>query len=359
MWVRNDMAGIREIILSIREGKNMLLKTDKCYIVAEIGGNFTDLETAKLLIDQAAECGVDAVKLQTYRAETLVSGSAVFDMENIKGISQVEYFKKYEIDEEMHRQIYRYAKEKGLDIFSTPTHYTDVMMLEKLGTDIYKIGADDAVNIPFLKKVAALNKPIMLSTGMCTLDEVKMAVNAVLEVGNPQLIIMHTVSLYPTRDEYVNLNVLNTFFREFPEFVIGYSDHTLGVDACIYAAAMGAKVIEKHFTFDKNADGPDHILSADKEDMMRLVAAVRQFETMRGNGIKMPMSDEVKNRRNNRKSIIAIRDIKKGEIFSEDNIDIKRPGMGMAPRFYEEVIGKRAAKDMEKDTLLQWTDIEA
>lgn len=336
----------------------MRIGKEKCYIIAEIGGNFTDFDTAVKLIDQAKRSGVDAVKLQTYRAETLVSGSAMFDMENIKAVPQSEYFKKFEIDAEMHRKIYQYARDKELEIFSTPTHYTDVALLEELGTDMYKIGADDAVNLPFLKKVAALGKPIMLSTGMCTLEEVKMAVNTILEAGNPQLVIMHTVSLYPTRDEYVNLNVLNTFRREFPEFTIGYSDHTLGVDACIYAAVMGAKVLEKHFTYDKYADGPDHILSATEEEMTRLVKAVRQFECMKGNGIKMPVSDEVKNRRNNRKSVIATKNIKKGEKFTEQNLDIKRPGTGIAPKYYECILGKTALSDISKDTFIDWTDIK-
>lgn len=330
---------------------------DKCYIIAEIGGNFTDYETAVRLIDAAKRSGVDAVKLQTYRADTLVSGSAVFDMENIKGVPQVEYFKKFEISKDLHCKIYAYAKQAGLQIFSTPTHYTDVEMLEELGTDIYKVGADDAVNIPFLKKLARLGKPLMLSTGMCTLEEVKTSVNAILEEGQSDLIIMHTVSLYPTRDEYVNLNVIKTLMREFPEFVIGYSDHTLGVDSCIYAAAMGAKVIEKHFTYDKGADGPDHILSATEEEMTHLVRAVRQFEIMAGNGIKMPVNDEVKNRKNNRKSVITTKAVKKGEIFTEENLDIKRPGTGISPRWYEEILGKRASCDMERDTLLSWTDI--
>lgn len=335
----------------------MEIGKDICYIIAEIGGNFTDYETAVRLIDEAQQSGVNAVKLQTYRAETMVSGTAMFDMENIKGVLQKDYFKKYEISEEMHRQIYAYAREKGLDIFSTPTHYTDVEMLEELGTDIYKIGADDATNIPFLRKIARLHKPVMLSSGMCTLEEVKQAVNAILEEGNSHIILMHTVSLYPTREEYVNLNVLKTFQREFPELAIGYSDHTLGVDACIYAAVMGAMVLEKHFTYDKNAEGPDHILSATKEEMTRLVKAVRQFEAMKGNGVKLPVSDEVKNRRNNRKSLITIRPVKAGETFTEANLDVKRPGRGLAPVYYEAVMGKRAIRDLETDTLIDWTDI--
>ncbi len=329
----------------------------RCYIVAEIGGNFTDYETAVRLIDDAKECGVDAVKLQTYRAETLVDGTAVFDMENIKGVLQKDFFKQYEISDELHEEVYKYAREKGLEIFSTPAHDTDLELLEKLGTDIYKIGADDAVNTPFLKKVASIGKPIMLSTGMCTLDEVKQSVNTILESGNTNLIIMHTVSLYPTKDEFVNLNVIKSLQREFPDFTIGYSDHTIGVEACIYAAVLGAKVIEKHFTYDKHAEGPDHMHSADKNDMKRLVNAVRQYECMCGNGIKAPVDDEVKNRRNNRKSVITICDIKEGEIFTEKNLDVKRPGIGIEPQFYEKILGKRALRDLKKDTMIHWSDI--
>ena len=335
----------------------MELEKERCYIVAEIGGNFTDYETAVRLIDQARRCGVDAVKLQTYRAETLVNGKAVFDMETIKGVRQIDYFKKYEISAELHRRIYAYARAAELEIFSTPTHYTDLELLEELGTDVYKIGADDAVNLPFLKRVASLGKPVMLSTGMCTLDEVKMGLNAILETGNSKVVIMHTVSLYPTGDEFVNLNVLKTFQKEFPGFLIGYSDHTLGVDACLYAAVMGAKVLEKHFTYDKRAEGPDHILSATEEEMTGLVKAVRQFERMRGTGVKFPRGDEVKNRKNNRKSVITTCNIAKGETFTEANLDIKRPGTGIAPKYYEQILGKRAAADLGADTLLGWTDI--
>lgn len=335
----------------------MFGKSDRIYIVAEIGGNFTDYETAVRLIDQAKISGVDAVKLQTYRGKTVASHLAVFDMENTGVVSQLEYFKKFEIDEELHHKIFKYAKEKGLDIFSTPAHITDVEMLERLGADVYKIGADDVTNIPFLKGIARLHKPIMLSTGMCVMQEIHDAVNAILEEGNNQIVVMHVVSLYPTRSEYVNLEAIHTLQREFPQFTIGYSDHTLGVDSCIFAAVMGAKVIEKHFTYDKKADGPDHMLSATCEEMKLLVEKVRLFEQMRGNGIKQPMGDEVKNRKNNRKSIVSVRAIKQGERIEEQDIDIKRPGTGIEPKYREFIIGKRAARDIEEDFLLQWPDL--
>lgn len=335
----------------------MFGKSDRIYIVAEIGGNFTDYETAVRLIDQAKKSGADAVKLQTYRGATVASRLAVFDMENTGVVSQLEYFKKFEISEELHQRIFEYAKEKGLDIFSTPAHITDVEMLERLGVDVYKIGADDVTNIPFLKNIAKLHKPIMLSTGMCIMQEIHDAVNAILEEGNNQIAIMHVVSLYPTRPEHVNLEAIHTLQREFPQFTIGYSDHTLGVDSCIFAAVMGAKVIEKHFTYDKAADGPDHMLSATCEEMKQLVDKVRLFEQMKGNGIKLPMGDEVKNRKNNRKSIVSVRAIKQGERIEEKDIDIKRPGTGIAPKYKEMIIGKRAARDIEEDFLLQWSDL--
>lgn len=337
---------------------NKFNNTGKAYIVAEIGGNFTDYETAVKLIDHAKESGVDAIKLQTYRADTISSKNAVFDMENTGIVAQSELFKKYEISEEMHRQIFAYAKEKGLDIFSTPSHATDVEMLERIGADVYKIGADDVTNLSFLKYIAGLHKPIMLSTGMCTLDEVKDAVNAIIEEGNTDIVIMHVVSLYPTKPQYVNLEAIRTLQKEFPQFAVGYSDHTLGVDSCIFAAVMGAKVIEKHFTYDKNADGPDHMLSATKDDMRHMVDKIRLYEQMRGDGIKRPMGDEVKNRRNNRKSIICVRDMKKGEVIMENDIDIKRPGFGISPKCKDMLIGRRAMRDIEEDAVLQWSDLE-
>ncbi len=331
---------------------------EKCYIVAEIGGNFIDYNIAVNLIDQAKKSGADAVKLQTYRADTIASKQAMFDMENTGIALQKDYFRKYELSEEIHRKVFEYAKKQGLDVFSTPSHMTDVEMLERLGTDIYKIGADDATNIPFLKNIAKLKKPIMLSTGMCTLYEVHDAVEAILEEGNSDIIIMHVVSLYPTAQQFVNLEAIRTLQKEFPQFTIGYSDHTLGIDSCIFAAVMGAKVIEKHFTYDKKADGPDHILSATYEEMKQLVEKIRLFEQMRGNGIKMPMGDEIKNRKNNRKSVVNVREIEKGERIQETDIDIKRPGFGIPPKYSNLLIGKKAVRDIDKDSILQWVDFE-
>jgi len=327
------------------------------YIIAEIGGNFTTYEEAKNLIDAAKEAGVDCIKLQTYRAETLSTKKAMFDMENTGKISQYEFFKKHELSKELHRMIFDYAQNKGLDWFSTPAHQTDVDMLEALGVKAFKIGADDAVNIPFLKYIGKKDLPIYLSTGMCTLEEIKASVATILGTGNNKIVIFHTISGYPTYPEHVNLKVIKTLQIEFPEFLIGFSDHTLSALASICAVVMGAKVIERHFTLNKNATGPDHMLSSDPKEMKYLVESIRTVEKMLGSAVKAPIGPEIKNIINNRKSIVTTRNIKKGEVFNNGNISIKRPGGGIQPKFFEEIIGRKVSRDMKEDTLIAWEDI--
>lgn len=332
-------------------------RTDRCYIIAEIGGNFTTFEQAQRLIDAAHGCGVDAVKLQTYRADTVASTKAIFDMENTGVASQHDLFKKYEINEALHHDVFKYAEYKGLDWFSTPSHETDVELLEKCGVGAHKIGSDDAVNLPFLRNVARTGKPLMLSTGMCTLEEVQESVAAILAEGNENLTLLHAVTSYPTHAKNVNLAAMQTLMQAFPKLDIGYSDHTLSPIACLCAVAMGARVIEKHFTWDKNADGPDHKLSADPAEMKWLVEAVRAFEIMHGSGIKRPADSEKTTRRNNRKSIVLSRNVKAGERLSEEDIAIKRPGYGIGPKYFEQVVGRTVAADMEKDEVLNWNNL--
>jgi N,N'-diacetyllegionaminate synthase len=329
-------------------------KANRCYIIAEIGGNFTTLEQAKRLVDAAAACGVDAVKLQTYRADTVASKKAVFDMENTGITSQHTLFKKYEVDEALHREVFSYAGEKGLDWFSSPSHESDVDMLERLNVGAHKIGSDDAVNLPFLRYVARLGKPIILSTGMCTLEEVSESVGVILGEGNDRLILLHAITSYPTHPENVNLGAMQAMMEAFPRIDIGYSDHTLSPVACLAAAAMGAKVLERHFTYDKNADGPDHMLSADPEEMKWLVDAVREFEVMRGSGIKFPANSEKITRINNRKSIVLTRPVIEGDTLTREHLAIKRPGYGIPPKYLDQVIGRSVACTMEADDVLLW-----
>jgi len=333
-------------------------RPSRCYIIAEIGGNFTTLEQAKILIDAAAQCGVDAIKLQTYRADTVSSKHAIFNMENTGVTSQYELFKKYEIDEALHQDIFNHIQSKGLDWFSTPSHELDVDLLERLGVGIHKIGSDDASNLPFLRYVARTGKPIMLSTGMCTLGEVREAVNAILEEGNDQLTLLHAITSYPTPPEHVNLRAMQTMMREFPELDVGYSDHTIGTIACICAASMGARVLEKHFTHDKSADGPDHMLSADPMEMKSIVDAVRTYEMMRGNGIKRPADSESTTRINNRKSITLTHTIAEGEILTLAHLAIKRPGYGIPPKHLHQLIGRTVSRAMAQDDVLSWEDLQ-
>jgi len=332
-------------------------RKDRCYIIAEIGGNFTALEDAKRLIDEAAATGADAVKLQTYRAKTLSSKKAIFDMENTGVTSQFELFQKYEIDEDLHREIFDYAGSKGLDWFSTPSHSTDADMLERVGVGVFKVGSDDAYNIPFLKDLARRGKPVMMSTGMCTLDEVKESVAAMLETGNRQIMLLHAITSYPTHPDSVNLLAIQTLAKTFPGLDVGYSDHTLNPLACIAAVAMGARIIEKHFTWDKNAEGPDHMLSADPAEMTELVKSIRLVEQMLGDGIKQPAPGEAKTRRNNRKSIVLEKNIDAGETLTAAHLAIKRPGTGIAPKHFDSLIGRTTRRALAAEEVLNWDDL--
>ncbi len=334
------------------------LLNGKCYIIAEIGGNFQTFQEAKKLVDLACETGVDAIKLQTYRSETMVTKTARFDLDNVGNMLQCELFKKYQIDIALHKKIFNYIDSKGLDWFSTPSHKTDVDMLEELNVVAHKLGADDATNLPLIRYVAKIGKPILLSSGYCTMEEVRDMINACLEVGNDKIILFHTVSNYPTYPEQVNLLAMQTLKREFPFLTVGFSDHTIGSTACFAAACMGAEVVEKHFTYDKKADGPDHQLSANPQEMSEIVNKIREFEVMKGTGAKRPVGKEITNRKKNRKSIVTIKPIKKGEKFTLKNIDIKRPGHGIEPKHFDITLGKTAFRDIAEDEVLETKDIK-
>jgi N-acetylneuraminate synthase len=290
--------------------------------------------------------------LQTYKADTIVTKTAKFDLDNVGEINQHDLFKKYQVDFSLHKKIFNYIDSKNLDWFSTPSHRTDVDMLDKLGVLAHKLGADDATNLPLIKYVASTNKPILLSSGMCTMEEVREMVNTCLELGNDKIILFHTVSNYPTYSDQVNLLAIQTLKREFPFLIVGFSDHTVGPIASFAAACMGAEVIEKHFTYDKNAKGPDHKLSANPEEMKEIVNNIREFEIMRGSGTKRPVGKEITNRWKNRKSIVTIKPIKKGEKLTIDNIDIKRPGNGIEPKYFDNIIGRNAVVGILEDSVL-------
>ncbi|MCP4613461.1 MAG: N-acylneuraminate-9-phosphate synthase [Planctomycetes bacterium] len=326
------------------------------YIIAEIGGNFLTFKQAKKLIDLAVSAGANAVKLQTYKAETISSKSAMYDMPNTGNANQFDLFKKYEIDIELHKTIWDYCEQKDIFVFSTPSHITDIELLEKVNCQAYKIGSDDACNIPFLEEIASTGKPIILSTGMCTMNEVRESVSAILGRHNSDLILLHCVTNYPAKTEHANLSVIPEMKKEFG-LPIGYSDHTLGNICCLGAAALGANLIEKHFTYDKNAEGPDHMLSSDPEEFEQMAKNIRVLEKAIGDGIKKPSAGELTTRINNRKSIVSVKTIAKGAVITREMIAIKRPGFGIQPKHINEIIGRIAKDDIKAEEPILWNQV--
>ena len=326
------------------------------FIIAEAGVNHNgDIELAKKLIDVASESGVDAVKFQTFKAEKLVSRDAPkADYQN-KAIgeeeSQFDMIKKLEIDYDAHRILIDYCSKKNIMFLSTPFDLESMDELDELGIEIFKVPSGEIDNFPYLKKVAKLGKPIILSTGMANLSEIEGALNVLYENGCKDITVLHCNTEYPTPVEDVNLNAMLTI-RDAFKVKIGYSDHTLGIEIPIAATAMGARVIEKHFTLDKNMDGPDHKASLEPNELKEMVKSIRNIELALGNGIKKPSKSEEKNKNIARKSIVALTKIKKGDLFTEDNITVKRPGNGISPMRWDEIIGKIANKDYKEDELI-------
>ena len=328
-----------------------------CYVIAEIGGNFETLSDGQRLIRLAKQAGCDAVKLQTFRADTVTSKKAMFYMENTGEMPQWTHFVKYELSKDDHRALFEFAQDSGLFAFSTPSHPTDVDMLEELDAPAYKIGSDDAVNLPLLEYVAAFGKPILLSTGMCTLEEVEESVATIRAQGNDDIILFHCTTNYPTHVESVNLGAMVTMQRAF-DFPVGYSDHTLGIDTCYAAAVLGAPILEFHFTDDKQGSGPDHMLSKDVAETTVLIQKLRELPVLLGDGVKKPAPSEAVTRENNRKSIVLTTDVAAGDRFTRENIDIKRPGTGIECKHWPDVLGKTARRDLAAEDVLNWDDVD-
>ena len=328
------------------------------FIIAEIGGNFSTFEQGRKLIDSAISCGANAVKIQTFKAENYVSKFATFTMPNVGGKKkQLEIIKELELDYKIQKKMFDYCKKKKIIFFSTPSHKTDVDFLEGIGNKIYKIGSDDLTNIPLMKYVAKLQKPTIISTGMSNFEEVYDVVKIFRREKNRQLAILHCVSMYPHEPKFANLNVIQMMKKKF-ELPIGWSDHTLGIETSVTAATMGANIVEKHFTLNKKAKGPDHAISADPIDLEKMVQNIRLMEKMRGNGLKSPAYCELGNRKNVRKSVVALKNIKKGTKITRNLLEIKRPGFGIPPNRIEEIVGKKTRKMIKMDMPIKYTDLE-
>lgn len=328
-------------------------------IIAEAGVNHNgNLQQARKLIDAAADAGVDFVKFQTFKANKLVTKSAkragYQDQNTGDKDSQYEMLKKLELSDEDHRELIKYCKEKGINFLSTGFDSESLTFLKSLGLELAKVPSGEITNLPYLKTMAKLFPRIVLSTGMADMEEVKQAYEVLLDFGaHPEnIIVLHCNTEYPTPMEDVNLKAMLHIKNEL-QTEVGYSDHTLGIEVPIAAVALGAKLIEKHFTLDRNLSGPDHRASLEPDELKSMVSAIRNIEkAVSGSGIKEPSSSEMKNKPVARKSIVASKAIKQGEVFTDDNITVKRPGTGTSPMIWDQIIGTRAEKDFEPDELI-------
>lgn len=326
------------------------------YIISEIGVNFKTLEDGIKLIDASISAGAHSVKIQTFKAENLASKNAIFDLPDIGKQSQYEIFKELEIPENIQYDLFLYAEKKNIPFFSTPSDKTDVNFLENLGIKLYKIGSDDANNIPFLEYIAQLKKPTIVSTGMCNMEEVVQINDVFSSYDNKKLILLHCVTKYPTEPQFVNLKAINTMKQKLG-IPIGYSDHSVGVEICKASVTLGANVIEKHVTLDKNQKGPDHILSATPNELNEIVEFSKLFYLSMGNGIKKPAECEDFTRKESRKSIVASNDIPKGMVLTSDMLVMKRPGHGIPPIHFKKLIGKVTKSSIKKDQMINWSDV--
>lgn len=335
------------------------MKMKHVLIIAEAGVNHNgSLDIAKKLIDKAVEAGVDIIKFQTFKSEKLVSKAArqaEYQQRNIgkKDEGQLAMLKKLELSETDHEELIAYCREKGIRFFSTAFDMDSIEYLHSLNLDLWKIPSGEVTNYPYLRKIAQYHEPVILSTGMCELSDIDAAVRVLVDFGvkKEQITILHCNTEYPTPYEDVNLRAMLEIRDRFGVNV-GYSDHTNGIEVPVAAVAMGATVIEKHFTLDKNMEGPDHKASLEPDELKAMVRAIRNIEKSLGSGHKSISESEKKNIEIARKSIVAACPIKKGEMFTEDNLTVKRPGNGISPMRWNEVVGKIAIKDFEEEEMI-------
>ncbi len=329
------------------------------FFIAEAGVNHNGkLDLALKLVDVAADAGADAIKFQTFRAEQVVTSAgkmADYQKKNIgKTESQIEMLRKLEFNESWYPKVISHCKKRGIIFMSTPHgHIESADFLNGLGVPVFKIGSGDLTNKPFLEHVSRFGKPMILGTGMATLSEVKDAATWIKGTGNKKIIFLHCTTNYPCPAKEVNLKAMQTMIKELPDIFVGYSDHTEGWLVSSVAVALGACVIEKHLTLDKNMKGPDHKASSNPEELKNTIKAIRSVPIVMGSSLKKPVENEMKVSLIVRKSLVAIKDIKKGDIFGPENIGIKRPGTGLTPRHYFSILSKTCLRNIRANTLIK------
>lgn len=329
----------------------------KTLIIAEAGVNHNgSLELAKKLVDKAVYANVDIIKFQTFTVEDLTTKNAQkaeYQKNNLSGEdTQHKMLKNLELKREEFIELKKYCHSSGIEFLSTAFDLRSIEFLNELGMKRWKIPSGEITNLPYLIKIAKSNKPIILSTGMSTMNDIRSAISILMHNGAGELTVLHCTTEYPTPFHDVNLNAMLTIKEEF-DVQVGYSDHTRGIEVSIAAVALGAEVIEKHFTLDRNMEGPDHKASLEPDELKAMVTSIRHIDLALGDGIKKPAESEKKNMAIARKSIIAKKDIKAGEVLSEENLTIKRPGHGISPMRWFEVIGKVASRDFQEDELIE------
>ncbi len=338
----------------VKIADRLIGNSEPCFIIAEAGVNHNgNINLAKKLIDVAKEAGADAVKFQTFKAEELLTKTAG-KAKHIEGeLSFFEMVKRLELGKKELQQIAEHAKRKGIIFLSTPTGEESVDLLSDLGVPAYKIASGDITNIPLLRYVAREKLPIILSTGMANLGEIEEALNAIYASGNKEVILLHCVASYPTPLEEVNLRVIETLKQAF-QVPVGFSDHTVSTVVPIVAVVLGASIIEKHFTLDKNLPGPDHKASASPDELRQIVHGIREFELASGSPIKKATKSEESTKLAFRRSIVARTHIPKGTKIKAPMLSFKRPAGGVSPQYVDSVIGKEAKSDIEPDQIIKW-----
>ena len=333
-----------------------------CYTIAEAGANHDgNLTKALKLIDAAIEGKADSVKFQTYKASKLVTKNApkYWDDGNPKE-TQFDVFKKLDtLTNDDWKQIFEYADKKNITCFSTPFDIDSVDLLYSLNVPAFKIASADITNIPLIKHVAEKKIPVFISTGMANKQEISEAIDVIQNKGNHDIIIMHCITSYPTKPEDANLEMIRTLQSEFPENIIGFSDHTLGTDIAVFSTFYGAKSIEKHFTFDNSlTTSPDHKLSLNPKEFAKMARQLELSNLSRGSPNRISFDAEAEAVKFARRSLVSTRKIPKNSIISEDMIDIKRPGTGILPKFYDKILGSKTVRDISEDEPITWEDLD-
>lgn len=349
------------MIKNIQIGSKCIGEKQPCFIIAEAGINHNGkLHFAKKLVDAAVHAGADAVKFQTFKAEGVVTDAAEvasYAKKNIKkNLTQLQMIKRYELPYETFRKLKTYCDRKKIVFLSTPHSFDAIDFLKDL-VPAYKFGSGDLTNIPALQYAAKKHKPLLLGTGMATLQEIRDTIRAIYKTGNHQVIALHCTTNYPCPFEEVNLRAMLTMQHTL-NCLVGYSDHTIGTTVPIMAAALGAVVIEKHFTLDRNMPGPDHAASLEPRQLTEMVTAIRNVETILGSYAKKPTQSERQMMKLVRKSIVANKHIKKGTILRRNMLDVKRPGNGLPPKQLQQLLGKKTKKSIKKDQLLRINMVE-